>query len=185
MYNNLSYWNAMNGYRPVPKRGIRPIVQKFVALMGIDLKPEFFTSPEHSPFRLNERRFISYVDGIKDAEKEQLVIGTFSKAYINGQLVNARVMFSKKNQARNGTHRVDLEGEGHATYTVRNGKMNGPYREYDAQGQQILEIPMSDNKAQGVGWQRRDGKVHQIKFRNGSSDDYLRGKIRVPDKIRD
>ena len=185
MYNNLSYWNALNGYRPVPKRGISPIVQKFIDLMDVDLKPDFFTNPEHSPFRLSERRFISYVDGIKDAEKEQLVVGTFSKAYINGQIVNARVMFSKKNQARNGTHRVDLEGDGYATYTVRNGKMNGPYREYDVRGQQILEIPMQNNKAQGVGWQRRDGKVHKIEFRNGSSEDYLRGRIRVPDKIRD
>ncbi len=184
-YNNLSYWNAMNGYRPVPKRGISSIVQKFIDLMDVDLKPDFFTSPEHSPFRLSERRFISYVDGIKDAEMERLDIGSFSKAYINGQIVNARVMFSKKNQARNGTHRVDLEGDGHATYTVRNGKMNGPYREYDVRGQQILEIPMQNNKAQGVGWQRRYGKVHKIEFRNGSSEDYLRGRIRVPDKIRD
>ena len=116
---------------------------------------------------------------------DQLTIGTFSRAYISGQLVNARVIFPEGNKARNGTHRIDLEGDGHATYTVRNGKMNGPYREYDAQGQQIPEIPMLDNHAQGVGWQRRDGKVHQIEFRNGSSVDYLRGRIRFPDKIRD
>lgn len=185
MYNNLSYWNAMNGYRPVPKRGIRPIVQKFVDLMGIDLKPEFFTDSQHSPFRISERRFITYMDGITHAEMEQLTIGTLSKAYINGQITNVRIMFPKKNRVTNGTHRVDLEGDGYATYTVRNGKMNGPYRQYDAQGQQVLEIPMRDNKAQGVGWQRRDGKVHKVEFRNGSSEDYLRGRIRYSDKIRD
>ncbi|MBQ4084501.1 MAG: hypothetical protein IJC30_02440 [Alphaproteobacteria bacterium] len=185
MYNNLSYWNAMNGYRPVPKRGIRPIVQKFVDLMGIDLKPEFFTDSQHSPFRISERRFITYMDGITHAEMEQLTIGTLSKAYINGQITNVRIMFPKENRVTNGTHRVDLEGDGYATYTVRNGKMNGPYRQYDAHGQQVLEIPMRDNKAQGVGWQRRDGKVHKVEFRNGSSEDYLRGRIRYSDKIRD
>ncbi len=185
MYNNLSYWNAMNGYRPVPKRGIRPIAQKFVDLMGIDLKPEFFTDSQHSPFRISERRFITYMDGITHAEMEQLTIGTLSKAYINGQITNVRIMFPKENRATNGTHRIDLEGDGYATYTVRNGKMNGPYRQYDTQGQQILEIPMRDNKAQGIGWQRRDGKVHKVEFRNGSSEDYLRGRIHYSDKIRD
>ena len=80
---------------------------------------------------------------------------------------------------------VDLEGDSHATYTVRNGKMNGPYREYDAQGRQILEIPVRNNDAHGIGWQRRDGKVHQIEFKNSFNVDYLRRKIHYSEKLRD
>ncbi len=63
--------------------------------------------------------------------------------------------------------------------------MNGPYRQYDAQGQQILEIPIQDNQAQGMGWQRRDGQIHQIEFVNRFSRDFQTKKIRFSSKMRD
>ncbi len=74
--------------------------------------------------------------------------------------------------------------DGYVTYTVKNGKMNGPYRQYDAQGQQVLEIPMKDDQAQGMGWQRRDGKIHKIEFVRNFDRDFLTRKLNFSSKLR-
>ena len=45
-----------------------------------------------------------------------------------------------------------------ATYAYRNGKMNGIYREYDRQGNQIMEVPVENDNVKGDGWITENGK---------------------------
>ena len=44
------------------------------------------------------------------------------------------------------------------TYTYRNGKMDGIYREYDREGKQISEIPFENGEMSGNGWVIENGK---------------------------
>ena len=182
-YNRISYRNILRG--PIRQRqntDLKPAIRKNVALMDIDLKPEFFLSPSQRPFEIEKDKFTAYMDGIKHHELENLEVGTFQKEYLNGQLIISRNLHPKRTS--DGEKRQTFKN-GYITYTVRNGKMNGPYRQYDAHGRQILEIPMRDNQAHGIGWQRRDGQIHQIEFVNRFSRDFFTRKLNFSSKIRD
>lgn len=45
--------------------------------------------------------------------------------------------------------------------------MNGIYREFDMQGNQILELPVKDNSVQGKGWVLEDGVRIPQKYSGG------------------
>ena len=42
--------------------------------------------------------------------------------------------------------------------------MNGIYREYNTQGNQIMEVPVTDNKPNGMGWVLENGLRARKKF---------------------
>ena len=66
-----------------------------------------------------------------------------------------------------GTHR-DYFYDGktlRATYTVKNGRVSGIYREYDRQGRQIIEAPFKDGMGAGMGWVLENGKKVNKQFR--------------------
>ena len=42
--------------------------------------------------------------------------------------------------------------------------MNGIYREYDKQGNQIMEVPVTDDKSEGEGWILENGVRSRKRF---------------------
>jgi len=54
-----------------------------------------------------------------------------------------------------------------SNYSFKNGKLNGVYREYDRNGQQIMEIPLKDNRVSGDGWILKNRKRTLKSFSNG------------------
>ena len=184
IYDFFSYFNAIWGRKG--KADSSPPVQwhfeKYVDLMDIDLKGDFFS--QITPFHATEERFVGYMDNLKSRELENLDVGILSKTYINGILVSIRNIHPS-NRATDGLKKVSLETGGSISYPVKNKKITGSYQEFDASGEQILEIPMVNNLAEGTGWQKVNGEIKKISFKKGTSFDYLRGKIKYQDKLRD
>ncbi len=67
-----------------------------VALMDIDLEPDFFLSPSRRPFTIERDKFTAYMDGIKHHELENLEVGVFQKEYLNGQLIISRNLWPER-----------------------------------------------------------------------------------------
>ncbi len=152
-------------------RGIERQIRRFTHIMEIDTPPAFFRDSKTSAFNMpSSRRLIGYVDGIRNRELDILTTGFISKGYENGTLSYINIETNRK-QVSTGTQNYTEYYEGtrikKSTYTYRDGKMNGVYREYDRQGRQILEIPVENDKAHGEGWSWENGRRVIKKFRQG------------------
>jgi len=56
-----------------------------------------------------------------------------------------------------------------AKYSLKNRKVNGIYREFDKNGQQIMEIPIVNNRASGSGWYIDDRNIRlEATFKKGA-----------------
>ena len=90
-----------------------------------------------------------------------------AKVYHQGRLFRIVFETTKKQEAfKDGSHTKYHEGTRirRATFTYKNGKMNGVYREYDNQGQQIMEVPVADDKSDGEGWILENGVRSRKRF---------------------
>ena len=154
--------------------GINQNIRRFIDAMGIDTHPSFFRDRKTASFNMPvSTRIVGYADGIRALEMDVLTTGVVTKVYHQGRLF--RIVFEttkEKEASKDGTHTEYHEGTRirRATYTYKNGKMIGFYREYDNQGQQIMEVPVVNDKSDGEGWILEKG-VHSRKrfYPNGVS----------------
>ena len=168
--NNIPYHEAMQD------RGIDANLRRFTNAMQIDTPTSFFK--EKKAFHLpTSRRLVAYANGILDSEIDALRAGTITKGYKNGKMHFIIINTSHPQLASEDRSYTDYH-EGtrtpKATYTYKNGKMNGIYREYDRQGRQIMEVPVKDDSVKGDGWILEDDKrVLKVFY----ADNYFRNKI--------
>ena len=142
------------------------ILRSYIQIMEVDIKPEFFLSPETSSFRLQKNKLTTYLNGIRRQELHMLDEGKLEKEYKNGELLYIR-LHPQNDSPKDGDKTFSFAG-GHASYSVRNGEINGIYREYDARGKQVLEVPMEEGHSEGDGWQLKENgerKVIHFRFR--------------------
>jgi len=174
-YNYLGFRRTANPdipYREAMRdRGIERQLNRFIRVMDVDLSPSFFRNPKTTAFNMpSSRRLVGYLDGIRNRELDAIATGVFSKGYENGTLSYINID-TNRNRVSTGTRNYTEYYEGtrirKSTYTYINGKMNGIYREYDRQGQQIFEIPVENDKAHGEGWSLENGRRVIKKFRQG------------------
>ena len=162
--NQTPYQDAMRD------RGIEPHLQRFINAMAINVRPSFFTNPETSPFSLpSSTRIISYANGIKSWEADALTNFCIYKEYTQERGELYYIGFSNRQPSvRDGVHTEYHEGTQtkRATYTYKNGKMNGIYREYDMQGHQTMEMPVVDDIPTGEGWILENGVRARKHFSN-------------------
>ena len=168
--NNTPYREAMRD------RGIDANLRRFTNAMQIDTSASFFK--EKKAFHLpTSRRLVAYANGIRDSEIDALRAGTITKGYKNGKMYFIIIDTSRPEIAKpNRTYTDYHEGTNirKSTYTYKNGKMNGIYREYDRQGRQIMEVPVKDDSVKGDGWILEDDKrVLKVFY----ADNYFRNKI--------
>ena len=174
-YNFLGFRQTANPdvpYREAMRdRGIEHQLNRFILVMDVDLSPSFFRNPKTTAFNMpSSRRLVGYLDGIRNRELDAIATGVFSKGYENGTLSYINIDTNRNRvstDTRNYTEYYEGTRISKSTYTYINGKMNGIYREYDQQGQQILEIPFENDKAHGEGWSLENGRQVIKKFRQG------------------
>ena len=164
-YNLDSFRQIVGDKRPsrqaMTDSGINKNIQHFVNAMDISTPVSFFRDPKTTSFKMQtSKRFVGYYNGIKNLELDILTTGYVTKAYDQGLLFCFLINTIHKQEAqKDGFHTEYHEGTSkkRATYTYKNGKMNGIYREYDTQGNQIMEIPVTDDKSKGKGWILENG----------------------------
>ena len=151
-------------------KGIEENLQRFINAMAIDVSPSFFTNPQTSPFELpNPERIICYANGRKSWEADALTNFCIYKEYTQERGELCYIGFSNRQPSvRDGVHTEYHEGTQtqRATYTYKNGKMNGIYREYDMQGRQTMEMPVVDDIPTGEGWILENGVRARKHFSN-------------------
>ena len=151
-------------------RGIEPNLQRFINAMAINVHPSFFTNPKTSPFSLPcSNRIICYANGRKSWEADALTNFCIYKEYTQERGELCYIGFSNRQPSvRDGVHTEYHEGTRikRATYTYKNGKMNGLYREYDMQGHQTMEMPVVDDIPTGEGWILENGVRARKRFSN-------------------
>ena len=152
-------------------RGIERFLRRFTQSMDIDTPPSFFRNPQTTAFHMpTSKRLLTYANGILNTEMDALTTGMITKGYRSG----IRAKGCKKGEpyfirietlhpqiaSQDRSHTEYHEGTNikRATYTYKNGKMNGIYREYDRQGRQIMEVPVQNDKVKGEGWVMENGK---------------------------
>ena len=163
--NKTPYREAMR------HRGIERFLRQFTQSMDIDTPPSFFRNPQTTAFHMpTSKRLLTYANGILNTEMDALTTGMITKGYRSGIRAKGR----KKGEpyyilietlhpqiaSQNRSHTEYHEGTNikRATYTYKNGKMNGIYREYDLQGRQIMEVPVQNDNVNGEGWVMENGK---------------------------
>ena len=159
-YNILGFKRLLNDKRSYHQQmkdvGITKKIQRFIDVMGIDTPASFFRDPKTTAFKmLSSKRFISYLDGIKDLEMDVLATGYVKKVYRDGCLSSVTIYTTQPKEAQENGPRTEYHKGTRikrATYTYQGGKMNGVYREYDRQGRQTAEIPVVEGIPQGKGW---------------------------------
>ena len=174
-YNATAYRRLPYGTRSdaeiMKDLGIQKNIRRFIDVMGIDTPPSFFRDPETTSFNMpSARRVVCYLDGIKNAEYDNITTGFIVKAYDKGVLSEVFIVTNQKQEKpQNKTYTEYYEGTRtkKITYTYKNGKMNGIYREYDKNGRQLLEMPVVNDKADGNGWVLENGVRAHKKFTQG------------------
>ena len=174
-YWNQSYSNHSSGvlvgnklppHLAMKDRGIAQNIRRFTKAMGIDTSPSFFRDPKTTTFDVpDSKTMLCYAGGIKASEVRALAVGgRIAKRYSYKQkgrltMIMPRLV-EKKGPDGNRSYTEFHEGTNikRATYTYRNGKMDGIYREYDREGKQISEIPFENGKMKGNGWVIENGK---------------------------
>ena len=151
-------------------KGIEENLQRFINAMAIDVSPSFFTNPQTSPFELpNPERIICYANGRKSWEADALTNFCIYKEYTQERGELYYIGFSNRQPSvRDGVHTEYHEGTRikRATYTYKNGKMNGVYREYNTQGDQTMEMPVVNDIPTGEGWILENGVRARKYFSN-------------------
>jgi len=175
-YNRITYENILQTkQKGTARKNIQQMMQEYIRLMDVSLKPDFFLSPETTAFRVLQNKFVGYMDGIKRQEIMAFEEGLFEKKYANGELLYVRLIPNNKKKT-DGLKRYSFE-DGYSTYTIQNGQMNGFYREHDSLGNQKFEIPIKNGNADGTGWQiKENGEKEITQFKNCRSVNYLRRK---------
>ena len=161
--------------RSMQDTGIDKSIREFIAFADIDTPVSFFRQP---PFEVPDlNTIIWYRDGIKFGEIRAL--SSSSACMIKYFAENGdwnRLRFEapeKKGKAGNRSYTEFHKGtqKKWLTYTYKNGSINGICREYDKNGQLIMQIPIKNNLPTGIGWILKDGKRIKKAFEKGSMRD--------------
>ena len=171
-YTGTGFERRLGDNRPYRQKmadvGINQNIRRFIDAMGIDTQPSFFRDSKTASFNMPvSTRIVGYADGIRALEMDALTTGVVTKVYHQGRLFRIVFETTKKQEAsKDGTHTEYHEGTRirRATYTYKNGKMIGFYREYDNQGQQIMEVPVVNDKSDGEGWILEKGVRSRKRF---------------------
>ena len=171
-YTGTGFERCLGDNRPYRQKmadvGINQNIRRFIDAMGIDTQPSFFRDRKTASFNMPvSTRIVGYADGIRALEEDVLTTGVVTKVYHQGRLFRIVFETTKKQEAfKDGSHTEYHEGTRirRATFTYKNGKMNGVYREYDNQGQQIMEVPVADDKSDGEGWILENGVRSRKRF---------------------
>ena len=135
--------------------------------MKIDTKPSFFVNPETTSFKMSStQRLIGYMDGLKKTEMDALAIGYIIKVYKDEKLWKVVIDSRNVKAASVPAHTETFEETGtiRASYSCSGGKMNGVYREFNWQGEQILEMSVENNVVEGDAWVVENGQRIQKRF---------------------
>ena len=164
-YNMITYENLFRARQSgTPEQSFHNVLRQYIQIMDVDLKPDFFLSPEITGFRVLENKFIGYLNGIKRHELHCLEEGLFEKRYKDGKLLDIRFIRPRPSKT-DGEKKFSFTG-GHATYTVESHRIVH-YKEYNSQGQQILDVPMKNGTAEGNGWEMdSNGQKEPVIFKN-------------------
>ena len=156
--------NKLPPHLAMRDRGIAQNIRRFTKAMGIDTSPSFFRDPKTTTFDIpDSKTILTYVGGIKALEVRALAAGgKIAKRYNQkGRLfmIMPRLV-EKKGPDGDRFYTEFHEGTNvkRVTYTYKNGKMDGIYREYDREGKQISEIPFENGEMSGNGWVIENGK---------------------------
>ena len=132
--NKTPYREAMR------HRGIERFLRQFTQSMDIDTPPSFFRNPQTTAFHMpTSKRLLTYANGILNTEMDALTTGMITKGYIAKGLKKGEPYYilietlhpQIASQNRSYTEYHEGTNIKRATYTYKNGKMNGIYREYD------------------------------------------------------
>ena len=135
-----------------------------IKTIGLDLTADFVI--QKKSFNFEQGRLIGYVNGIKQMEVDSLgENGHVVKRFEQGKMDSLTFQTTEKD----GSYK-DYFYDGRtlkATYTIKNGKLSGVYREYDRQGRQIIEAPVENGAGAGKGWVLENNKRVSKEFRRG------------------
>ena len=167
-YNSKSFGYARrlgeDYYTKTKGTDIRRELNDTLRTIGLDLTADFVM--QKKSFTFDRGRLVGYLDGIKQLEIDALgKNGRVLKRFEQGKLC----YFMFKTRDKDGFHKDYFYGKRtpRATYTIKNGKLSGIYREYNSQGQQIFEIPIKDGQGNGQGWILENGRRVPKIFSNG------------------
>ena len=167
-YNSKSFGYARrlgaDYYTKTKGTNIRRELNDTIKTIGLDLTADWVM--QKKSFTFDRGRLVGYLDGIKQLEIDALgEKGRVLKRFEQGKLC----YFMFETQDKDGFHKDYFYGKRtpRATYTIKNGKLSGIYREYNSQGQQIFEIPIKDGQGNGQGWILENGRRVPKVFSNG------------------
>ena len=151
-------------YTKTKGTNIRRELNDTLRTIGLDLTADFVM--QKKSFNFEQGRLIGYVNGIKQTEIDSLgVNGRVFKRFEQGKMDSLTFQTTEKD----GSYK-DYFYDGRtlrATYTIKNGKLSGVYREYDRQGRQIIEAPVENGAGAGKGWVLENNKRVSKEFRGG------------------
>ena len=167
-YNSKSFGYARrlgaDYYTKTKGTNIRRELNDTIKTIGLDLTADWVM--QKKSFDFERGRLIGYLDGVKQLEIDALgKNGRVLKRFEQGKLC----YFIFETRDKDGFHKDYFYGKRtpRATYTIKNGKLSGIYREYNSQGQQIFEIPIEDGQGNGQGWILENGRRVPKVFSNG------------------
>ena len=167
-YNSKSFGYARrlgeDYYTKTKGTDIRRELNDTLRTIGLDLTADFVM--QKKSFDFERGRLIGYVNGIKQLEIDALgKNGSVFKRFEQGKMDSLTFRTTEKD----GSYK-DYFYDGRtlrATYTIKNGKLSGVYREYDRQGRQIIEAPVENGAGAGKGWVLENNKRVSKEFRGG------------------
>ena len=167
-YNSYSFGYARrlgsDYYTKTKGADIRRELNDTLKTIGLNLTVDLVI--QKKSFNFEQGRLIGYVNGIKQLEIDSLgVNGRVFKRFEQGKMHSLTFQTTEKD----GSYK-DYFYDGRtlrATYTIKNGKLSGVYREYDRQGRQIIEAPVENGAGAGKGWVLENNKRVSKEFRGG------------------
>ena len=167
-YNSKSFGYARrlgpDYYTKTHGTDIRRELNDTLKTIGLDLTADFVI--QKKSFNFEKGRLVGYLDGVKQLEVDALgEKGRVLKRFEQGKIC----YFIFETQDRNGSY-TDYFYDGktkRTTYSVKNNKISGIYREHDKNGRQIFEIPLKNGEANGHGWILENGQRIPKALNNG------------------
>ncbi|MBQ4084594.1 MAG: hypothetical protein IJC30_02925, partial [Alphaproteobacteria bacterium] len=142
---------------------LRYEIKKRLDIIGIDLTPNFIF--QQKSFKLGDYSLTGFFEKEKFIEVNILNVGTDDDVdYISTVFKNDMPFYISAYTPRN-TPNINYTKYFHgtktprATYTLKNNLLDGIYKEYDKNGQQIVQIPFIKGIPHGKGWFVKNGKI--------------------------
>lgn len=145
---------------------LRYEIKKRLDIIGIDLTPNFIF--QQKSFKLGDYSLTGFFEKEKFIEVNILNVGTDDDVdYISTVFKNDMPFYISAYTPRNtpdSTYTKYFHGTKtpRATYTLKNNLLDGIYKEYDKNGQQIVQIPFIKGIPHGKGWIIENGELRPL-----------------------